>query len=142
MIFADLSPTPSEIREQLARMVASARFRNAFNQSAFLKLVVERALQGKKTSGHVIAKVLFGEKFSKGESTDVRVTATNLRKTLKRYYATEGSEDLTIIALPNPPEDKSVKLTEGQAYTPGFSYNNHHAGMKRTSSASITVHGE
>ena len=120
-------PTSKEIKDQLACMLAAKRFRNAPNQSDFLALVVRRALEGKKTPGHVIAKELFPEKIG----TDVRVTADHLRATLKRYQAEEGREDLVVIALPDPPKDKTIKLPEGEAYTPRFSYNaSHLAGQE------------
>jgi tetratricopeptide (TPR) repeat protein len=120
------SPTTPEIQAQLERMLESKRFRNAKNQSDFLRLAVERALAGKKTPGHIVAKALFKDKFLKDESLDVRVTAGNLRATLKKYYGSEGRADLVRIALPDPPEDKTVKLPEGEAYTPMFSYNSAH----------------
>lgn len=117
------SPLPPEVEDQLDRMLATTRFRHAPNQAEFLKLVVRRALRGKKTPGHVIAKELFPD----SGGNDVRATADNLRKTLKKYQAQEGLEDLVIIALPDPPQDRSVKLPEGEAYTPTFSYNPKHA---------------
>jgi tetratricopeptide (TPR) repeat protein len=123
IVRADDSPREAEVREQLDRMLASPRFRNAGNQSDFLKLVVGRALQGKKTRGEVIAKSFLWDP----ESTDVRVTAKSLRASLKKYEAREGREDLVIIRLPDPPEDKSVKLPEGESYTPRFFYNPNHA---------------
>lgn len=121
------SPTPIEVRDQLARMLAGKRFKTAWSQAGFLELVVHRALEGKKTPGHIVAKTLFKGKFRKDESTDVRTTAINLRSSLKKYYGGEGRADLVRIALPDPPEDKSVKLPEGEAYTPTFAYNPVHA---------------
>ena len=104
-------------------MLAGTRFRNAESQSDFLRLVVERALLGKKTTGKIVAKTLFEYK----EEINVRVTAKNLRKTLKEYYSQEGLADLVVISLPEPPKERSVKLPEGEAYTPRFSYNSRHA---------------
>src|SRR5579863_7827930 len=120
-------PTSPETKDQLAHMLASMRFRNAPNRADFLELVVQRALQGKKTPGHVVRTVLFSDK----SDNDVRQTANNLRRTLKEYYANEGREDLVVIALPDPPKDKTIKLPEGEAYTPRFSYNvNHPVGQE------------
>lgn len=116
-------PLNAEVRHQLGRMLATPRFRNADSQAAFLKLVVERALRGKKTTGDIIAETLFPEK----ADSDVRVTATNLRKALKNYEVGEGREDLVIIKLPDPPKEKGVRLPEGEAYTPRFFYSPHHA---------------
>jgi tetratricopeptide (TPR) repeat protein len=117
------SPTSREIKDQLERMLAAPRFRNASNRADFLALIVRRALQGKKTPGHIIAKQLFQEK----PDYYVRVTASNLRKTLNEYQGKEGREDLVRIALPKPPNEKKIKLPEGEAYTPEFSYNPNHA---------------
>src|SRR5580704_6917380 len=109
MSSAEIIPAPEDIKAQLQRTLASKRFSTASNQKDFLVLVVNRALKGKKSSELVIAQALF-PKFIKDESTDVRVTASNLRKALAKYYAREGREDLVIIALPEPPPDKSIKL--------------------------------
>jgi tetratricopeptide (TPR) repeat protein len=122
----DFPPAKHEVENQLQRMLASPRFRNAENPSDFLRLGVERALEGNKTTGHVIADGLFKGKFIQGESADVRVTAGNLRKTLAKYYASEGSNDFVIISLPKPAQDKSIRPVEGEAYTPQFSYNPRH----------------
>jgi tetratricopeptide (TPR) repeat protein len=119
------TPRKTEVLGQLKRMRATPRFRNAGNPSDFLELVVRRALRGKKTPGRVIAQELFPDL----PPINVRVTADNLRKTLKKYYAQEGHEDLVIIALPDPPKNH-VKLPEGEAYTPLFSYNPNHALSK------------
>jgi tetratricopeptide (TPR) repeat protein len=129
MSSAQFSPTPQEIKEQLERMLTATRFRAAASQTKFLTLVVNRALKGKKTPERIIgAELVRG--FSKDENTDVRVTASNLRKSLRKYYSGEGREDLVIIALPDPPADKSVKLLPGEAYTPLFSYNPNHSAAK------------
>lgn len=125
---SDDEPIPSgtNIKQQLDSMLASTRFRNAPNPASFLRIVAMRALQGKKTTEDILGRELFGTKFQKDESTDVRVTASNLRKTLAKYYAAEGRDDLVIITLPEPPRDKSIKLPPGEAYKPSFVYNPGH----------------
>jgi tetratricopeptide (TPR) repeat protein len=122
----DFPPTHFEVENQLKRILASPRFRNAPNPSAFLEIGVVRALNGKKTTGNIVAKALFGAKFIQGESADVRITARNLRKTLDKYYEREGSTDVVIISYPVPSQDTSVRLIEGEAYTPRFSHNPKH----------------
>jgi tetratricopeptide (TPR) repeat protein len=117
-------PTDAEVGEQLQKMEASKRFRGAPSQWDFLKLVVERALQGKKSREEDIGKILFPG-FLKDESTDVRVTAGNLRKTINRYYRQEGHDDLVRIDLPMP--EKNMKIAAGQSYTPVFTYNPLHS---------------
>jgi tetratricopeptide (TPR) repeat protein len=122
----DFPPANYEVEDQLKRILATPRFRNASNPSAFLELVVKRALKGKKTTGRIVAQELFGSKFIPGESVDVRVTARNLRKTLEKYFEREGSNDVVIISFQDPAEDKSIKPVEGEAYTPRFCYNPKH----------------
>jgi tetratricopeptide (TPR) repeat protein len=123
MSSADAKPSPAEIMEQLRRMLASRRFRNASKQSKFLPLAVTRALEGKGTSGRVVAATLFPGTFLKDESTNVRVTASNLRAGLKKYYEAEGSNDPVRILMPDPSEDKSIRAPRGKAYSPTFTYN-------------------
>lgn len=126
MATLDFPPAAFEVEDQLKRMLASPRFRNAPNPSAFLELTVRRALNGKKTTGHTVAKALFEGKFFQGFSSDVRSTALNLRKTLKRYYDHEGRGDVVLITYPEPLKDKTIKPVEGEAYTPRFAYNPEH----------------
>src|SRR5579863_1293864 len=116
-------PNKNEIKNQLHHMLASKRFKAARNQADFLELVVMRALAGKKNPEWIIGRRLFGWKFKKDESTDVRVTASHLREKLVLYSENEGQEDPVSILLPKPPEDKSIRLSEGEAYTPIFAYN-------------------
>ena len=131
------APKSEEVEGQLARMLASKRFRNAGSQSEFLALVVRRALAGKKTPGHIIAKKLFPNKVSAAPNgklqiigNDVRVTANNLRRTLGRYQADEGREDPVVICLPQPAKDRTLKLAEGEAYTPQFAYSEVHPAVR------------
>lgn len=123
MSWPDCPPLKWEIEEQLTRILSSRRFRNASNPSAFLEFVVGRALEDKRTAGHLIAEKLFAGKFVKLVSNDVRQTKANLCKTLERYYKAEGKDDMVVIYLPDVPEDTSIKLLEGEAYTPQFKYN-------------------
>jgi tetratricopeptide (TPR) repeat protein len=112
-----------DIQRQLDNMLQSKRFRMAPNRSDFLKLVVARALAGKSSTEAIIGRTLFREKFLKDECTDVRVTAINLRLSIKKYYEAEGRDDPVIIDLPVPPEDKTIVHKEGDAYTPIFAVN-------------------
>jgi len=123
MARGESTPTPDEIKNQLERMLASKRFLAAKNQSDFLELVVTRALAGKKSSETVIGKKLFGAKYQKDESSDVRVTATYLRQKIALYFENEGRYDPVNISLPTPSSDRRIKLRTGEAYSPIFAYN-------------------
>ena len=124
------APTKDEITNQLERMLGRARFKGARNQADFLEFVVLRALAGKKSPEDIIGKRLFGQKFQKDESSDVRVTAKYLRQKIALYYEHEGRDDSVIIFFPPPPSDKRVKLPAGEAYTPRFRYNPNNAVSK------------
>ena len=133
-------PLKQEVEEQLQRLLDSPRFKNAPSQSEFLALVVNRALQGKRTRGHVIGRALFGEEYDGKADTDVRATARNVRMSVDQYYAKEGAGELVVITFPKPPEDRSVSLPEGEAYTPRFSYNPAHETMGRYQMAEFFLH--
>jgi tetratricopeptide (TPR) repeat protein len=125
----DFTPAKPDIARQFDVLLTAKRFSTASTQLRFLSFVVKRALQGKPSPEDLIGRKLFPG-FLKDEDTSVRVTASNLRKSLRRYYESEGREDLVVIALPEPPLDKSIKLPPGAAYTPTFFYNPNHAASK------------
>ena len=116
-------PSPDEVRRQLDHMLAGALFQSNENPSKFLKFVTERALASEPITQSIIGCELFPGKYLRGNIPDVRVTASNLRDVIARYYANDGERDLVIIALPSPPLDKKLKLPAGKAYKPLFSYN-------------------
>jgi tetratricopeptide (TPR) repeat protein len=100
----DGAPTPQEIRAQLDRMLASDAFRASPQLAAFLRFVVEAALQGKseRIKGYTIGvEVLRRDaKFDPQNDPIVRVEATRLRRTIERYYAGPGADDPIFIELP------------------------------------------
>jgi hypothetical protein len=85
------APSPEEVRS------TSEDFRASPQLVAFLTFVVEAALSGE--GGRVKAYTIGVEAFGRGSSFDpqvdpiVRVEATRLRRTLKRYYAGAGMSD-------------------------------------------------
>jgi tetratricopeptide (TPR) repeat protein len=121
-------PRDEEVTQQLAKMLSSKRFAAANKQAPFLKFVVEAVLQGQATDEDTIGYALF-TKYKPDESSDVRVTAGNLRQRLEDYYAEEGRDDPVFIALPAPPpvqRGKRVKRPTGESYRPFFTYNPNH----------------
>jgi TolB-like protein len=93
-----------EIRAALERVVASDVMRSSPQLTAFLRFVVEAVLEGNsdRIKGYVIAVEVLkrGTRFNPQIDPIVRVEATRLRRTLERYYASEGAEDPIVIALP------------------------------------------
>jgi tetratricopeptide (TPR) repeat protein len=104
-------PTRPEVEKQLQRMLQSKRLQGAPNQAMLVEFVVRQRFENTKISENIIGRKLF-PKYAKDTSDDVRVTATNLRKTLAKYYAEEGAADSVVITLPRGPR-----------YRPMFSFN-------------------
>jgi tetratricopeptide (TPR) repeat protein len=125
MVPTDTVPPEELIRHQLDHMLASKRFLTAPSQAAFLRLVTDWTMQEKECSENAIGPVLFPG-FLKDESLDVRVTIQSLRKTIGKYYAHEGREDLVVITFTKPRSQDRRNLKPGEAYSPTFSYNPEH----------------
>lgn len=92
------------IREQLSRILAADAFRNTPQLSAFLRLIVERELEGRgaELKGYTIATEALGRPPEFDPQTDpiVRVEAGRLRRTLAQYYDTAGLSDPIRITIP------------------------------------------
>ena len=95
---------PSEIREQLNRILSSQIFRVAEREKAFLRYVVERTIEGR--GGELKEYTIGVEAFQRGDGFDprrdtiVRTEARNVRRRLARYYEEEGHSDPIRIELP------------------------------------------
>jgi len=98
------APQGDEVREELGRIVASARFRSSLRLTGFITFVVEATLAGGagKIKGYTIALGALGRGSDFDPQTDpiVRVEAGRLRQALARYYAREGSDDPLVIDVP------------------------------------------
>jgi len=94
-----------EVREELARILASRQFCNTIRMQRFLQVSVERTLAGK--SDELKEYTLGREAFDRGDDYDprtdsiVRVEAQRLRGKLRDYYAAAGRADPVIITV-NP----------------------------------------
>jgi len=95
---------PRAIREQLDRIVSSRTFRAAEREKAFLRHVVERAIEGRSAElkEYTIGVEAFqrGDAFDPRRDTIVRTEARNVRRRLARYYEEEGQGDPLRIELP------------------------------------------
>lgn len=111
----DVAPATTEIREQLDRIVASARFANAPGATRLLRFLVDETLDGRgdKLKEFTLATSVFGRDASFDPKTDpaIRVEASRLRQRLEHYYLTLGRNDPVLIELPRG------------SYTPHFSRN-------------------
>ena len=96
---------PAEaVRKQLERVLASQGFARNERLSRFLRVVVERHLEGRDSDlkESVIGIEVFGRKpgFDPKQDSTVRSEAGRLRARLVEFYAGEGSADAVIIELP------------------------------------------
>lgn len=116
-------PDRDAIKMQLSRMLASPIFKNATSQAPLLNIIIDLALRGIQPTEAVIGKAWLGRKYHKDETTNVRVVARSMRKTIRLYYETIGAHDPIVISFAKPPKDKRIKLPAGEAYRPHFSTN-------------------
>lgn len=100
---ASASPSATDIREQLDRILASESFTHAERASRFLRYVVERALAGQADA---LKEYAIGvDVFERGENYDprvdsiVRVEAGRLRSRVEEYYTGLGKADPIVIRL-------------------------------------------
>jgi TolB-like protein len=100
----EAEPSAQEIRAALERVLASDVMRPSPQLAAFLRFVVEAVLEGNsdRIKGYVIAVEVLkrGAEFNPQIDPIVRVEATRLRRTLERYYASEGADDPIVIVVP------------------------------------------
>jgi hypothetical protein len=102
-----------EIRSHLELILASEAFRNSRRCQEFLSHIVEHALTGDfdGIKERLLGIAIFGRKASYDTNDDsiVRVTASDVRRRLLRYYET------------SPPSPLQIKLPSG-SYVPEFCF--------------------
>jgi len=96
---------PAEaVRRELERVLAGKGFARNERLSRFLRVVVERHLEGRDgdLKESVLGIEVFGRQpgFDPKQDSTVRSEAARLRARLTEYYAGEGSRDTVIIELP------------------------------------------
>ena len=96
--------TETEIRTQLARILAHPEFEATERLRGFLTFVVEESLAGRggRIKGRVIARRVFGrgEDFDPNRDPVVRIEAGRLRRRLEHYYYVAGGQDAVRIEVP------------------------------------------
>jgi hypothetical protein len=98
------TPTPEQIRLAVGHIRASRTMKSCLKLMQLLEYVVEATIEGeaeylKETT---IGVSVFGRKpdYDPKVDTIVRSQAWRLRAKLRKYYATEGTNDDTIVSLP------------------------------------------
>ena len=98
------SPSSSEIRAELRRVLDSLEFDASERNRRFLAYVVEEALAGRagRIKAYSIATLVFGRTASFDPQLDpvVRMEARRLRRSLERFYLTDGKQSAVRITLP------------------------------------------
>lgn len=100
----DVEAPEEQVQAALERILATRHFAQTPRLSAFLRLVVAKALRGE--SGQIKEYLIGAEVYERDENYDprvdsiVRVEATRLRARLRTYYETDGRNDALRIELP------------------------------------------
>ncbi|UPY38303.1 hypothetical protein [Sediminicoccus sp. KRV36] len=98
------SPSPDAVREVLQRILGAPDFNTSDRNRAFLKFVVEEALEGRghRIKAYTIATTVFGRgpAFDPQLDSIVRIEAGRLRRALEHYYLTSGVNERVRITLP------------------------------------------
>jgi TolB-like protein len=98
------SPSESDVRAQLERILASADFQGQHKRGALLRYLVEETLAGRGylVKGFTIANAVFGRGVSFDGQSDavVRLAARRLRTAIDVYYGTTGAHDPLRISIP------------------------------------------
>ena len=99
-----MEPTADEVREQLARILASEVFANTDRLSRFLRYVVERTLAGEsdQLKEYAVGLGVFdrSEQYDPRVDSIVRVEASRLRTKIDEYYRSHDGSDAILIRLP------------------------------------------
>src|SRR5258708_38019128 len=96
-----ITDTP-EIREQLARIVASNSFRRRRKLSVLLEYLVAETMAGRtdQLTQKKIAAEVFKDSFDPQSDVAVRISASRLRDSLNEYYRREAQPDEIRIHMP------------------------------------------
>ena len=99
-----MKPSSTEIENQVNNILASKDFQASAKLSEFLNFVVKETLKGNavQLKGYTIATKVLGRGIDFDQSKDpiVRILAGRLRRTLERYYHTEGKSAPVYINIP------------------------------------------
>lgn len=97
-------PSADAVRAELGRILASSSFDASERNRSFLAYVVSEALAGRgnRIKAYTIATSVFGrdQTFDAQLDSIVRIEASRLRRSLERYYLTEGRTSRLRIDIP------------------------------------------
>src|SRR5260370_19845256 len=112
-------PSPTDIREYVARLRASSGFSNSERLCELLRYTVMEALEGRGASlkESVLGVTVFGRKpgYDSDANSIVRVEFARLRKKLEQYYQSEGARERWRILFPKGTYAPEFVRTESAA---------------------------
>ena len=104
MVREEQAVSADAVRAELSRILASPHFDASERNRSFLTYVVEEALAGRtdRIKAYTIATEVFGRdaKFDPQLNSIVRIEAGRLRRSLERYYLTDGRTSHLRIDIP------------------------------------------
>jgi TolB-like protein len=104
MVQEDQAVSTDAVRAELSRILESPHFNASERNRDFLTYVVEQALAGRadRIKAYTIATEVFGRdpKFDPQLDSIVRIEAGRLRRSLERYYLTDGRTSRLRIDIP------------------------------------------
>ncbi len=98
----DPTPSPEEVRAQLARVLQSPEFARTTRMKGLLEFIVMRVLEGREDqliSTVIAAQVFQRETFNPETDSIVRTEASRLRQRLHEYYSHSGKHERVVIML-------------------------------------------
>jgi hypothetical protein len=98
----DPTPSPEEVRAQLARVLQSPEFARTTRMKGLLEFIVMRVLEGREdqlTSTVIAAQVFERTTFNPETDSIVRTEASRLRQRLHEYYSRSGKRERVVIML-------------------------------------------
>ncbi len=104
------SPGQEEIRQQLARILASSAFRSNQVVGRVLELLVLEALKGKTLTEKDVRHRLFRAAVYQPGTTLVRTHVNKLRRLIQDHYRGDGADDPVLISLPHRSKTKGAKI--------------------------------
>lgn len=114
--------SPELIRRQVQQILASSHFDASVRNRRFLEFIVDQTLvgNGDRLKGYTIALEVFDRDPSFDPQLDpvVRIEAGRLRRSLERYYLTEGKTSYVVVSIP---KGKYVPQFQSRSRTPDFS---------------------
>ena len=104
MVREEQAVSADAVRAELDRILASPRFDASERNRSFLTHVVEEALAGRteRIKAYTVATEVFGRdaRFDAQLDSIVRIEAGRLRRSLERYYLTDGRASRLRIDIP------------------------------------------